>query len=339
LGRRSRVTLRPIDQQVVVIIGASSGIGRETARSFAERRARLILGAREVDGLRPVVDECRALGAQVEAIAVDVVRPADVEAVADLAVGRFGRIDTWVQLAAVSIWSRFVDMTAEEFRQVVEVNLIGQANGAKAALPRLLAAGGGALIEVSSVEAEVPLPDQTAYAASKHGMAGFLRALRMEMEADGLPVAITQILPSSVDTPLFRNARTRLGVQPRPAGPVYDPSVVAAAIVDAAEHPRGDLRIGGPAVLLTAVYKLAPRLSGAILGRVATAQQRSDIPKSAAEPDNLMHPLDRPGAVRVSGTGRRFSIATWAQLHPRALWLAVAGGASLAAAARRLGRG
>ena len=329
-----RPRLRPVGEQVVVIIGASSGMGRETARRFAERGARLVLGAREREGLDAVVEDCRSAGAQVEPIAVDVARYADVEAVAAFTVERFGRIDTWVQLAGIGVWSRFLDMTPEEFRQVVEVNLIGQANGAKAALPRLLEAGGGALIEVSSVEAEVPIADQTAYAASKHGMAGFLRALRMEVQDDDLPIAVTQILPSSIDTPFFASARTRLGVQPAPIGPVYDPGVAAAAIVHAAEHPSGDIRIGGAGVAMAALYKLAPGLTGSILRRVTRIQQRSDIPKSSVAPDNLMHPLDGPREVRDLGTGRRFSVATWAQLHPRVVWTAVAGGVGVVLATR-----
>jgi NAD(P)-dependent dehydrogenase (short-subunit alcohol dehydrogenase family) len=331
---RGAPILRPLGEQVVVVIGASSGIGRETAQRLAARGARLVLGARELAGLEAVVAECRAAGADVEPVAVDVSRFADVEAVAALAVSRFGRIDTWVQLAGVAVWSPFLDMTAEEFRQVVEVNLIGAANGAKVALPHLLAAGGGALIEVSSVEAEVPVADQTAYAASKHGMAGFLRALRMEVQDDRLPIAVTQILPSSIDTPFFANARTRLGVQPAPVGPVYDPSLVADAIVHAAEHPSGDLRIGGAGIVMAALYKLAPGLTGNVLRRVTRRQQRSDIPKSAVAPDNLMRPVGGPGAVRGSGTGRRFSVATWAQLHPRVVWTAAAGGLTVLVASR-----
>ncbi len=238
-------------------------------------------------------------GADAIGVRADVTDPADLRAAAATAVARFGRLDTWVQTAAVMVYATFEDTPIEEFRRVLDVNLMGQVHGAAAALPHLRANGGGALIAVSSIEAEVSLPYQSAYAASKHGMAGLLRSLRMEMENEGVPIAITQVMPTSTDTPLFRKARTRLGVAPRSTPPVYDPMRVARAIVRAAEHPTGDRVVGLAGWVLARCHALLPGLTRRILRTYAARAQRSDVPKSADAPTNLWNHLD--GADRIRG--------------------------------------
>jgi NAD(P)-dependent dehydrogenase (short-subunit alcohol dehydrogenase family) len=196
------INLKPIQNQVVAIIGASSGIGRETARKFAEKKAKIVVSARSQEGLASLVDEISQMGGEAIAIPGDVSDFEQVKAIADKTVQYYGRLDTWVHLAATSVFARFEQITPEEFKRVIEVNLMGQVYGAMAALPHLRREGSGALIHVTSVEARRSLPLQSAYASSKHGVEGFLDSLRVELTLfchfRGLRSRFT-ITPRSVD--------------------------------------------------------------------------------------------------------------------------------------------
>jgi len=313
------IPLKPLDQQIVVVVGATSGIGREAARRFAQRGAGLVIAARAEDDLEAVKTELLAIGAPVVTTeAVDVADASAVEALAARAVEAHGRIDTWAHIAGVDEWASFLDTTPDEFRRVIDVNLIGVANGLRAALPRLREAGGGAAIVVSSVEAEVPLPDQAAYSASKHGVDALVRTVRMELETDGWPVALTQVLPASIDTPLFGRARTRLGTEPRPVPPVYDPSVPAELIVHAAEHPSRELYAGGGGWLMARSWSLFPRLTEIVVSRIARPIQRSGPAKPSSAPNNLVEP--RHGTeIRGGLGGRSVSVASAIQTTPVAV--------------------
>jgi NAD(P)-dependent dehydrogenase (short-subunit alcohol dehydrogenase family) len=310
------IRLKPLEDQVVVIVGASSGIGRQTAYRMAERGARLVVVARDAPALEALAAELRSGGAaDAMAVAADVSMPAAMTMVADQAVDRFGRIDTWAHVAGIDVWAPFERTPPEEFRRVIEVNLLGVANGAYAALPRLRQNGGGALIVVSSVDGDVPLPDQSAYVASKHGVKGFIRVLRMELEAAGDPIAVAQIQPSAIDTPLFRVARTRLGVEPQPPAPVYDPDIVAELIVHAAEHPSRDLYAGGGGWALALASRYLPGVTDRVMARLGDRMQRSETPKAATSPANVDGPLPVT-AVRGGYGGRSFSIANKVQMVP-----------------------
>jgi NAD(P)-dependent dehydrogenase (short-subunit alcohol dehydrogenase family) len=329
--------LKPIDQQVVVIVGASSGIGRATARRFAKRGAKLVVSARSQPGLASLVAEIQGEGGAVTAIPADVAEFAPVNAIAERAIEAYGRLDTWVHLAAVSVYAPFEQTTPEEFRRVIDVNLLGQVHGAMAALPHLRREGRGALIHVSSVEARRALPLQSAYAASKHGIEGFLEALRLELQHEGVPISVTNILPASINTPFFNKARTKLGVKPAGMPPIYQPSLVAESILYAAEHPTRDLIVGGAGQTILLLQRLSPRLADAYLRRTSFARQRTQEPKAADAPDNLFQPL--PGEERIEGdfhdqTHTR-SVYTWFARHPgvkRALAGVVAGAVALLAA-------
>jgi NAD(P)-dependent dehydrogenase (short-subunit alcohol dehydrogenase family) len=229
------VRLSSLDEQVVVVTGASSGIGRETAVRLARRGARVVVSARSADDLADVVREIEADGGHALAYAAHVAVPEEMVALATKAVEEHGRIDTWVHAAAVAAFANFVDTTPEEFRRIVEVNLLGAVNGAAAALV------------ISSMEARRAMPMHSAYAASKHGIDGFLEALRVELAHDGVPVSVTNVMPGVIDTPLFDQARSKIGVVPTGPPPAYDPAVVAEAICHAAEHPARDLVVGGAA--------------------------------------------------------------------------------------------
>ncbi|MDP9363716.1 MAG: SDR family oxidoreductase [Chloroflexota bacterium] len=331
--------LKPINEQVVVIAGASSGIGRETALRFAERGAKVVVAARSEPGLASLVDEIKARGGDGAFAVCDVADVAQVEAAAATAVSAFGRIDTWVNVAAVSVYARFEETTLDEFRRVMDVNFMGQVHGAKAALPHLRREGRGALITISSVEAIVALPLHSAYAASKHAVEGLFDALRIELKAEGVPISVTSIKPGTINTPFFNNARSKLGVKPKGPPPIYEPSVVADCVLHAAEHPVRDLFAGGAGRMMAISQQQTPGLMDATLARFAIPLQRTDDPV----------PVEAPGALfasrddnRVEGDfvdqAMRFSPYTWLSTHPKTRALAASGGV-LAGAALLLARG
>lgn len=283
--------LKPLNEQVVVVMGASSGIGRATALGFAARGATVVCSARDERGLATLVEEIRDKGGRALAFTAEVADASQMKNVADCAVQTLGRIDTWVHLAAVTLYARFEDTSPAEFARVIEVNLLGQIHGALAALPHLRRAGRGSLVCVSSVEGIVPLPFQSAYAASKHGVVGFLDSLRLELQREGVPINVTNILPSAINTPLFQKALTRLGVEPRPTPPVYAPELVSRAILHAASHEARDIVIGGGGKGLLLARRISPYLTDALLRtRVGFESQLTDRRKSPDAPNNLFKP-------------------------------------------------
>ena len=252
--------LKPVEEQVVVLMGASSGIGRGTALRFAERGARVVVSARSEEGLNSLVEEVRGKGGQATAIPAEVTEFEQVKMVADRAVEEYGRLDTWVHLAAVLLVASFEETTPEEFARVIDVNLMGQVYGAMAALPHIKREGGGALIHVSSMGAKRSIPLQSAYCASKHGIDGFLESLRVELQREKLPISVTQVMPATINTPFFDKARTKLGVKPVAPPPIYQPSIVSEAILHAAENPARDLVIGGTAKAVILSQAVSPWL-------------------------------------------------------------------------------
>ncbi|WP_138735747.1 SDR family oxidoreductase [Modestobacter excelsi] len=290
-------TLKPIRDQVVVVMGASSGIGRATAARFAGEGAKVVVAARGEVGLRSLVDQIRADGGDAVAEVADVTDPAQMQRVAQRAVTEYGRLDTWVHAAAVLLVAPFEETTPEEFQRIIDVNLMGQVHGAMAALPHLTRQG-GALIHISSMGAKRGVPLQTAYCASKHGIDGFVETLRMEVQRAELPISVTNVMPATINTPLFDQARTKIGVKPVAPPPIYQPEVVVDAIRYAAEHPVRDLVVGGSAKALILGEKLAPRLVDALLVRFGFEAHDTGEPKSADAPDNLFAPLDAHDTAR-----------------------------------------
>lgn len=283
--------LKSINQQVVVVVGASSGIGRAAAILFAARGARVVIAARNEKGLREVVEQIEARGGKAIYVVADVARVSDVKRVADAAIAAYGRIDTWAHVSATMVYATFEETLPNEMERVIEVNLLGQMYGALAALPHLRAAGGGALIHVSSVEGVVALPFNSAYAASKHGMNGFLDSLRLELDREGAPIAVVNIMPSTINTPVYESALTRLGVEPHAPQPIYEPEIVARAIVDAAERPQPEIIVGGGGAALIALKRFAPRIAHELLlGRIGFEAQLTRTPKSPEAPNNLFSP-------------------------------------------------
>jgi short-subunit dehydrogenase len=321
---------RPVSDQVVVITGASQGIGRETALLFGREGACVVVAARNEEALRTLADEIDRAGAEAEAVVADVAESADVEAIADRAMARFGRIDTWVNNAAVSVYARVSEMTAEEIERVIRVNLIGQIFGSKAAAARMQAAGTGTIINVGSALSERAVQLQSAYVASKHGVAGFTEALRLELKETSPGIDVVLILPSSINTPLFNSARSKLGVLPAPVPPVYEPRTVAEAILHAAEHGGREIVVGGAGKFLVVGQRLSSSLMDRYMvqGRRLERQQKTDRPDDRR--DNLFQPSTGPGSTRGEfGDGAKpVSVYTRElELHPmrkRALVLAAA---------------
>ena len=316
------IHLRPLHEQVVVVVGATSGIGRETAMRFADRGARLLVTARDTDALDELTSELRRRGALgVESLAGDVADPDHAPAIVRHAQSAFGRIDTWAHIAGVEIFATLERTRPEEFKRLIEVNLLGVAYAAMAAIPELRSGPGGAFIVVSSVEADVPIPAQAAYAASKHGVDALLRSLRMELEHELAPVAVTQIQPYGIDTPLFRVALTRLDGDPKPAQPPYAPSVVAELIVHAAEHPERELFAGGLGWLSAMGQRFAPRLSEAVLARLGARMTSGNEPHLSSAPGtgNLYRPVPGTTDIRGGYGGRSFSLGNRLQMMPAPL--------------------
>jgi NAD(P)-dependent dehydrogenase (short-subunit alcohol dehydrogenase family) len=329
--------LKPIDEQVVVLMGASSGIGRETALRFADRGARVVVSARGEEGLASLVEEIRREGGEATYAVADTSEFEQVEAVAERAVEEYGTLDTWVHLAAVGLFATFEETTPKEFARVVDVNLMGQVYGAMAALPHIKQEGRGALIHVSSVEAKRSFPFHGAYGASKHGIDGFLEALRVELRHEGWPIGVTQVMPGTINTPFFDKGRTKLGVKPVGVPPIYEPETVANIILYAAEHPARDLVSGGAAQALILNQRLSPRLLDAVLStRAGFAPQKTDEPRSDHDPDNLYGPIEGHDTAKNGFRALSRSLYNWLQTHPKARRGAAAGAAlGLLAAARR----
>lgn len=328
--------LKPIGEQVVVVMGASSGIGRETAQRFAARGAKVVASARSVPGLESLVAEIRADGGHAIAHPADVSDFAQVEAVARRAVTELGGLDTWVHAAGVSVVASFPALEPEEFRRVIDVNLVGQAYGALAALPHLRAGGGGALIHISSMLAATAFPLQAPYNASKHGLKGMIDTMRLDLAHEAIPVSVTNIMPGTINTPFFDKARSKIGVAPTGPPPVYDASVVADAILRAAETPLDDVIVGGAAKVQTVLSRFAPGLAEAMARAVGVAGQRTDEPV-ADRPGNLFEPL--LGLDTVEGHfGATRSTSAWTWLDSHRLPVVASAGRVVRSAADAAGR-
>jgi NAD(P)-dependent dehydrogenase (short-subunit alcohol dehydrogenase family) len=312
-----KVQLKPVGEQVVVMMGTSSGIGRESALRFARKGAKVVASARGEEGLDSLVQEIRDTGGEAIAVPADTSEFDQVKAVADRAVEEYGRLDTWVHLAAVGLFATFEQTTPEEFRRVIDVNLMGQVYGAMAALPHLKREGRGALFHISSVEAKRSFPFHSAYGASKHGIDGFLEALRVELKHEGWPISVTQVMPGTINTPFFDKGRTKLGVKPVGVPPIYEPQTVANLILYAAENPTRDLVSGGAAQALIVNQRLSPRMLDAILAtRAGFSPQKTDEPRSEEDPDNLYAPIQGHDTAKNGFQALSRSLYNWLEMHP-----------------------
>lgn len=317
--------LKPINQQVVAIVGASSGIGRETALLFARRGAKVAVAARSESGLNSLVNDIQSFGGEAIAIVADVSDFEQVKAIADQTVAQYGRLDTWVHAAATGIIAPFEKITPEEFQRVIDVTLMGQVHGAMAALPYLKQEGRGALIHISSMEGRRGLPLQSPYSAAKHGLEGFLEALRVELQYEKLPISVTSVLPSVINTPFYNKVATKLGVKPTGIPPYYDPSIVAEAILYVAQHPTRDFIVGDVGRVLDVLQKVSPPLVDSVLTAIGIPGQRTNEPKSEDAPNNVFEPI--AGYDKVKGDFGKLeipSISDWFEMNQPIKWGALA---------------
>jgi short-subunit dehydrogenase len=258
--------LKPLDQQVMVITGASSGIGLATARMAAKRGAKLVLAARNEEALRQLVMEIRDQGGEAVYVVADVSEQAEVREIARTAEREFGGFDTWVNNAGVGVFGYITDVPLEDHRKVVEVNFWGAVYGSLEAVERLREHG-GALINVGSVGSDRALPMQGMYSAAKHGIKGFTDALRMELCAQKAPISVSLIKPASIDTPFPQHGRNYTDKEPSIPPPLYSPNIVAEAILHCAEHPKRDVIIGGVGKMISVLGEYFPGLGDRWMSR------------------------------------------------------------------------
>ena len=307
--------MKPIDQQTIVITGASSGIGRTTAQEAAKWGAKLVLAARSEGALRELVQELEALGGEAIYVVGDVGNEEDVRRISREAIERFGGFDTWVNNAGVSIYGPLEQVPTEDSRRLFDTNFWGVVYGSLTAVEHLRQRG-GTLINIGSALSDRAIPLQGMYSASKHAVRGFTDALRMELEKEGAPVAVTLIKPGTIDTPYTEHAKNFLDEEPRNPPPVYAPEVVAEAILHCAEQPRRDLYVGAGGKGIASLGDHAPRLTDWVMERSLFEQQRSG--RSPRNPSGGLHHASGGGGTRSNYpyNTRERSLYTQAELHP-----------------------
>lgn len=283
------IKLKDLDQQVIVITGASSGIGLCTAESAAKRGAKVVLCARSENTLKDVVDRINSAGGEAISVAADVADRKQLEAVANAAISRFGRIDTWVNNAGVAIYGRLDEVSEQDSRRLFDTNFWGVVNGSLVALP-YLRENGGALINLGSEVSDAVAPLLGMYSASKHAVQGFTDALRVEIEhVDKAPVSITLIQPTAVNTPFDEHGKNYMDREPDLPTPMIDPQKVGDAILSAAEKPTRDVKVG----MMSKVNTFAAKNLPAIADRM-TAKQVKNLQR-----DEPAH--DRDGTLYIPG--------------------------------------
>jgi NAD(P)-dependent dehydrogenase (short-subunit alcohol dehydrogenase family) len=336
--------------RVVVVTGASAGVGRATAAAFAARGDSVALLARGQRGLDGALREAEGLGARARAYRVDVADAAALDRVADLVEAELGPIDVWVNVAFTTVFARFVDIEPDEYRRVTEVTYLGFVNGTRTALRRMLPRNHGTVVQVGSALAYRGIPLQSAYCGAKHAIQGFNEAVRTELLHDRSAVRTTMVQLPAVNTPQFTWVLSRLPRKAQPVPPIYQPEVAAGAVVFAADHPRRrEHWVGGSTAATLLANAVAPGLLDRYLARTAFSSQQTDEPRPPDHPVNLFTPADGPdghdfgahGAFDDRSTYR--SPQLWASQHHGAL-AAGAGaatalvGAALSAAGRRADR-
>ena len=302
-------------QSVVVVTGASAGIGRATVREFARRGADIGLIARGREGLEATRAEVEALGRRAVAISADVADADAVEAAAAAIEAELGPIDVWVNNAFAGLFSPFMEASEAEFRRVTDVTYFGQVNGTRAALKRMLPRDRGSVVLVGSALAYRGIPLQSAYCGAKHALQGFQDSLRAELLSTGSRVRLTMVQLPGVNTPQFDWVRAHLRGRPKPIGEVYQPEVAARAIWLASRSDRKEWVLGAPALKAIVADKLVSGLLDRELARTAVEGQQDAEPVEPGRPDNLFEPVE-------GDRGARGRFSQEALTHSPQLWLA-----------------
>jgi short-subunit dehydrogenase len=265
--------LKKLKDQVIVITGASSGIGLTTARMAAARGARVVMSARNEAALREAAGEINMSGGRASVVVADVADPDQVDRIAEAARRDFGGIDTWVNNAGVSVYGRLTEVPLEDKKKVFETNFWGVVNGCRTAV-REMRNRGGAIINIGSIVSDRAVPLQGIYSASKHAVQGYTDALRMELEHDRVPISMTLVKPAAINTPYLEHARNYMDEAPSFPPPVYAPEVAAEAILKCAEKRVREVTVGGGGRAMTVMGMLAPRATDIYMERAMFAQQK-----------------------------------------------------------------
>jgi short-subunit dehydrogenase len=315
------------NQEVVVITGASAGVGRAVAREFGKRGARVALLARGRDGLEAAKREIEAAGGEALVLPADVARAEEVDEAAAQVVRRWGAIDVWINNAMVSVFSPVWETEAREYERVTAVTYLGVVHGTLAALRSMLPRDRGTIVQVGSALAYRSIPFQSAYCAAKHAIVGFTDSLRCELRHRKSRVHLTAVHLPAMNTPQFDWVKSRLPRRARPVPPIYEPEVGARAIHWAAHHRRRELFVGAPTLLAVEGHKIAPGLIDRYLGRTGFDAQQTDEPRDPDAPDNLWEPVagDHGAHGRFRGRAHPRSLQAWATRHRGALGVAVTG--------------
>ena len=289
-------------QQVVVITGASSGIGRATALKLADQGARLALASRRGEVLEALAEECRARGGEAIAVATDTTEWEAVQALAQATVSRFGRIDVWINDAAVSVFAPLVDVPLDEFRRVIDVDLMGYVHGARAALQVMIPQRRGVVINVSSIVGEVPQPYTAAYGMSKAAVRALGVSMRAELRLQRLKdVHVATVLPPTVDTPFFRHSANHTGRMVQALPPVYSVDKVAAAIVRAIKAPKDEIVIGRLGKAMVRQHRITPSPVEAQMAVMTERTHLSPTVKAAPTQGILFRPAADPADATATG--------------------------------------
>ncbi|MGZ4256755.1 MAG: SDR family oxidoreductase [Gaiellaceae bacterium] len=305
---------KPLSEQVIVVTGASSGLGRAIARLAGERGAKVVVTGRNEEALGNCVAEIERAGSEALAVPADCTEQDQVERVVAQAVERFGRIDTYVANAIVTVYAEAERLLPEELRRVIDVNFFGVVYGYWASLPHLRASK-GTFLHVSSALAYRGIPLQAAYCSSKAGLRAFFESARVEEQKAGTGVAISLVLPGAINTPQFDRDRQKIGYQPQPVPPIYQPELYAEATLHCAERPIRELPVSWGAQKLLWGQKLAPRAGDWVLRRNGWNSQHTDEPKPLDAPDNLFDTLPGDPGAHGRFDDRARSSTIWTRLR------------------------
>ncbi|MFD2512448.1 SDR family oxidoreductase [Pontibacter locisalis] len=309
------ISLKPLHEQVIVITGASSGIGLATARAAAKEGAKLVLASRNGEALTQIEQELKQEGAEVIHVVADVGNREDVQRIAKTTIDRFGHFDTWINDAGISMYGKLADISEEDNRRLFDTNFWGVVSGSLIAAD-YLRKHGGAIINLGSELSDVAIPLQGMYSASKHAVKGFTDSLRMELMEDEAPVSVTLIKPAGINTPYPDHAKNYTEHELTLPPPVYEPEEVANAILHAATHPEREIYVGGASKMMSSLNKFAPGLVDWVNKKFMTGMQVRDT--AARHHEGSLHEPGEDGHVHGNHKGyvRKKSLYTRATMHP-----------------------